>query len=88
MPIFEKEVAGVILFNTELDVLVLRKTRNGRWDLPKGQTEPGESLLYTAVRECYEETGLDPGIGKYLIVPNSFIDLESKSFVRFLLRYN
>lgn len=31
--------------------------RNGRWDLPKGHWEPGETLEQCAVREVGEETG-------------------------------
>ncbi len=36
--------------------LVLRAYRN--WDFPKGQPEPDEDLLQTAMRETAEETGL------------------------------
>ena len=32
--------------------------RRGSWDLPKGKSEPGESLRTTARREVREETGL------------------------------
>ncbi len=33
--------------------------RNGRWDLPKGKVEAGETLIGAACRESHEETGLD-----------------------------
>ena len=33
--------------------------RNGRWDLPKGKVEPGESIESAAIREVEEETGID-----------------------------
>lgn len=33
--------------------------RNGRWDLPKGKHEPGESIEQCAVREVSEECGID-----------------------------
>ena len=32
--------------------------RNGRWDLPKGKVEQGETLLQAAIRETEEETGI------------------------------
>ena len=32
--------------------------RLGRWTIPKGHVEPGESLEQTALREVAEETGL------------------------------
>ena len=31
--------------------------RNGKWDLPKGKTEPNETIDQTALREVKEETG-------------------------------
>lgn len=32
-----------------------------RWDLPKGHVDPGETKLQTALRELYEETGIQDG---------------------------
>lgn len=32
--------------------------RNGRWDLPKGKVESGESIESAAIREVEEETGI------------------------------
>ena len=32
--------------------------RRGKWDLPKGKLDPGETLEHCAVREVGEETGL------------------------------
>lgn len=61
--------AAVIVHDLETDRLVLlRRGPNatfgrGSWDLPVGKCEPGESVVRTAVRELWEETGLivDPG---------------------------
>lgn len=50
--------AGVIILDGE-DVLILRAYQN--WDFPKGQVDPGETVLHAAVRETAEETGLMVG---------------------------
>ena len=48
--------AGGVIYNDEGRVLFIY--RRGFWDLPKGKTEPGETLEQTAIREISEETGL------------------------------
>ncbi|GCF08202.1 NUDIX domain-containing protein [Dictyobacter arantiisoli] len=40
-------------------VLLTRRSDNGRWCLPGGQMEVGESIEECCVREIKEETGLD-----------------------------
>jgi 8-oxo-dGTP pyrophosphatase MutT (NUDIX family) len=51
--------AGIVVVRREDDgwkFLLLRAFRN--WDFPKGEVEPGESPLDTAMRETREETGI------------------------------
>ncbi len=43
---------------TAPDGTMLLIQRNGRWDLPKGKVEYGETLLKAALREVEEETGI------------------------------
>ena len=43
---------------TAPDGTMLLIQRNGRWDLPKGKVESGETLLQAALREVEEETGI------------------------------
>lgn len=50
------EAAGGVVTNTKEEILFIR--RLGKWDLPKGKIEKGESLEQAAVREVQEETGL------------------------------
>jgi len=39
-------------------ILLQRRSDNGRWNLPAGAVDPGESLADAVVREVREETGL------------------------------
>ncbi|HUS03609.1 MAG TPA: NUDIX hydrolase [Chitinophagaceae bacterium] len=48
--------AGGVVFNTNEDILMIY--RRGKWDLPKGKLDEGETLEQCAVREVEEETGL------------------------------
>ena len=48
--------AGGIVTAPDGDMLLI--LRNGRWDLPKGKVESGETLLQAAMRETLEETGV------------------------------
>ena len=48
--------AGGLVINSEGKVLMIK--RRGKWDLPKGKTEAGETYEQTAQREVAEETGI------------------------------
>lgn len=50
------KAAGGVVFNSSNEALLIK--RYGRWDLPKGKVEIGESIADAAVREVQEETGL------------------------------
>lgn len=50
------QAAGGYVLNTEEQLLVMH--RRGRWDMPKGKMDAGETPDQTAVREVQEETGL------------------------------
>ena len=47
---------GGMVLNPNKEVLFI--FRNGRWDLPKGKVENGESIEEGAIREVEEETGV------------------------------
>jgi 8-oxo-dGTP pyrophosphatase MutT (NUDIX family) len=48
---------GVIIADRER-ILLGHATRSPRWDIPKGEADPGEDLVAAAARELKEETGL------------------------------
>lgn len=54
--------AGAICYrrdgNGELVVLLIGSRRNGRWGVPKGHFDPGESSYAAARREAFEEAGV------------------------------
>ena len=50
------EAAGGLVTLPDGRILVIR--RLGKWDLPKGKCEKGETLRETAIREVMEECGL------------------------------
>ena len=51
------EAAGGVVRDDEGRALMIY--RNGRWDLPKGHLETGETIAACAVREVAEETGIE-----------------------------
>ncbi len=53
-------VPSVVAFvqNNAGDILVIERSDNGRWALPGGGHDLGESITDTVVREVWEETGL------------------------------
>jgi len=50
------QAAGGLVVNEENKLLMI--FRRGKWDLPKGKLDKGETLEQCAVREVEEETGL------------------------------
>ncbi|MEN1785773.1 MAG: NUDIX domain-containing protein [Bacteroidota bacterium] len=57
--------AGGIVKNKKGKVLFIY--RNGKWDLPKGKLDKGESIEAAAIREVEEETGVrNLSVGKFI----------------------
>lgn len=50
------QAAGGLVSNPANETLMI--FRRGKWDLPKGKLDPGETLEQCAIREVEEETGL------------------------------
>ena len=47
----------------------IKKKNNGKYDIPKGQIDPGENAWQTAVREAYEEASLILGHQEVIFGP-------------------
>ena len=56
--------AAIIFDDARQKVLLTRRTDNGRWCLPGGGMDPGESAEEACAREMLEETGLKVRITK------------------------
>ena len=51
---------GVVVLNSENKVFVGKRKDNpiDKWQMPQGGVDTGETLLDAAIREIYEETGI------------------------------
>ena len=65
---------GVIVTDGER-LLLGHASRSPRWDIPKGGSQPDESLAETAARELKEETGL-------AMPPSALTPLGVKEYLR------
>lgn len=50
---------NVVVVNDAGEILMIRRTDNGNWALPGGAIDLGESVAQAAVRETFEESGIE-----------------------------
>jgi len=69
-------VCGVVLEQGGKYLLVQEKQPRvyGKWNLPSGRVDRGETLEQAAVREAKEETGLDVKLGRHLHVVHRAVE--------------
>jgi 8-oxo-dGTP pyrophosphatase MutT (NUDIX family) len=63
--------SAIIFDDAHERILLTRRTDNGRWCLPGGGIDPGETLEETCIREVREETGLDVRVSRLIGVYSS-----------------
>jgi 8-oxo-dGTP pyrophosphatase MutT (NUDIX family) len=63
--------SAVIFDQSRAKILLTRRTDNGRWCLPGGRMDPGESATETCIREALEETGLQVKVKRLIGVYSS-----------------
>ena len=69
--------SAAILDPARQRILLVRRADNGRWAVPGGFMEPGESAAEACAREVLEETGLRVRVGRLVAVySNPHILLE------------
>ncbi len=54
---YEKS-CGVLVVKDYKYILMIKHKKGGHWAFPKGHVEEGETEIQTALREVFEETGL------------------------------
>ena len=75
------KAAGGLVTNENDELLFIY--RRGKWDLPKGKVDPGESAEICAVREIKEETGLaEATIEKHLLTTYHAYDESGKHLLK------
>lgn len=75
------QAAGGLVLNDAGEILMM--LRRGKWDLPKGKLDPGESLETCAVREVQEETGVqEVELKKPLIITYHTYDESGKHILK------
>ncbi|MDB5193328.1 MAG: bis(5-nucleosyl)-tetraphosphatase, asymmetrical [Segetibacter sp.] len=73
--------AGGIVENEEGKILLI--FRRGKWDLPKGKLDDGETIEECAVREVEEETGLrNIKLGELVGVTNHYYNEKGKDLLK------
>lgn len=75
---------GVLVINNKNEILLgKRKGAHGAnmWAPPGGHLEFGESFEHCAIREVFEETGLNISNPKFLAVTSDFFDTDEKHYI-------
>lgn len=62
-----RAASGVLFFDAEGRILLVRPSYKSGWDLPGGYVEIGETPVQAAAREVHEELGIKPPIGALLV---------------------
>lgn len=79
---------AVIITKTEKKYVFCKHRERDTWEIPGGHRESGETILDTAKRELYEETGaleftIEPVCVYSVTAPNNFNGVESFGMLYF-----
>ncbi len=75
------EAAGGMVLNTKGELLLMY--RRGKWDMPKGKLDEGETIKACALREVKEETGLTHlKVGRKLQITYHTYAIKGKNVIK------
>lgn len=60
--------AGALIVNQVGHVLIVEPNYKSNWEIPGGIVEAGEDPRTACTRECAEELGFDPSLGRLLLL--------------------
>ncbi|GAA2305112.1 NUDIX hydrolase [Nonomuraea roseoviolacea subsp. roseoviolacea] len=63
-----RAAAGALFFDAEGRVMLVQPAYKEQREIPGGHVEPGETPYQACVREVREELGIEPAIGRLLVV--------------------
>ncbi len=74
--------SAAVLDSTRQKMLLIRRADSGRWAVPGGYMEPGESFTEACAREVLEETGIHVHVGQLVAVytsPHVLLDYSNEN---------
>ena len=63
----------IYIINDQFEFLLLNHKKLGKWVPPGGKIEEGETPSQTAIRECYEEIGINARLLRFNLPENEHI---------------
>ena len=80
--------AAIIIRNKNGEILLQERTDRDKWGLPGGCQDLGENLRNTAVREAYEETGIQLDPSKIVLIDTLSGESRKNSYPNGDIVYN
>lgn len=80
--------SSIIVRNEEGKILLQQRADNGKWGLPGGCQDLGEDLRTTAIRELFEETGIQVKANELLLIDTLSGESRKRSYPNGDIVYN